>query len=143
MICATFQTYYQFKLIPPTGRNSKKCRFQNSNFYFRNGIGIPMIHSTKLTGALIDGRLFEQSIVDVFPHDDSLTNHLLGFFNSSICTRLIQTINPSTNNSANHIKKIPFAEPGTSIKTEVDNIVCEIISSIRKGNTEHDIFEKN
>ena len=27
-------------------------------------------------------------------------------------------------------------------KTEVDNIVCEIISSIRKGNTEHDIFEK-
>ena len=102
-----------------------------------------MIHSTKLTGALIDGRLFEQSIVDVFPHDDSLTNHLLGFFNSSICTRLIQTINPSTNNSANHIKKIPFAEPGTSIKTEVDNIVCEIISSIRKGNTEHDIFEKN
>ena len=123
-------------------RNSKKCRFQNSNFYFRNGIGIPMIRSTKLTGALIDGRLFDQSIVGVFPHDDSLTNYLLGFFNSSICTRLIQTINPSTNNSANYIKKIPFVEPGTSIKTEVDNIVCEIISSIRKGNTEHDIFEK-
>ena len=114
-------------------RTSKKCRFQNSAFYFRQGIGIPMIRSSKLTGALIDGRLFDQSIVGVFPKDEAWTLYLLGFINSTICTELINAINPSTNNSANYIKKIPFIKPDDETRKKIEVLVKGIISSIEKG----------
>lgn len=114
-------------------RNSKKCRFQNSTFYFRKGIGIPMIRSSKLTGALIDGRLFDQSIVGVFPKDEAWTLYLLGFINSSICTDLINAINPSTNNSANYIKKIPFIKPDKGTRKKIELLVKSVIISLEKG----------
>lgn len=114
-------------------RQSKKCRFQNSTFYFRNGIGIPMIRSSRLTGALIEGRLFDQSIVGIFPKDESLVNYMLAFFNSSICTNLINTINPSTNNSANYIKKIPFIIPNQDTREEIEKLVGTIIERLKGG----------
>lgn len=120
---------------------SKKCRFQNSVFYFKNGIGIPMIRSSKLTGALIDGRLFDQSIVGVFPKDETWVNYLLGFFNSSVCTELINAINPSTNNSANYIKKIPFVMPSNETKGLVDSRVANIVASLKKGNGSIDNYK--
>lgn len=115
-------------------RTSKKCRFQNSQFYFREGIGIPMIRSSKLTGALIDGRLFDQSIVGVFPKDKTWTLYLLGFINSTVCSELINAINPSTNNSANYIKKIPFIKPNNGTRKKIEFLVKSIISSIKEGN---------
>ncbi|WP_454944696.1 Eco57I restriction-modification methylase domain-containing protein [Capnocytophaga granulosa] len=114
-------------------KSSKKCRFQNSSFYFKNGIAIPMIRSSKLTAALINRRLFDQSIVGVFPKDESLILYLLGFFNSDICTTLISTINPSTNNSANYIKKIPFIEPTLEFLHKVDALVEKILVYLANG----------
>ena len=122
-------------------RQSKKCRFQNSTFYFKNGIGIPMIRSSRLTGSLIDGRLFDQSIVGVFPKDESLVNYMLAFFNSSICTNLINAINPSTNNSANYIKKIPFIAPAQETRTEIEQLVGCIIERLKGGNEQIDDLE--
>lgn len=116
-------------------KQSKKCRFQNSDFYFKNGIGIPMIRSSKLTGALIEGRLFDQSIVGVFPKEEKWIFYLLGFFNSSVCTELINAINPSTNNSANYIKKIPFIAPCDETKNKVDALVQNIIATLKYGDT--------
>lgn len=117
-------------------RQSSKCRFQNSNYYFSEGIAIPMIRSKYLTAALLENRLFDQSIVGVFPKDKSMTLYLLAFFNSSICSRLINAINPSTNNSANYIKKIPFIIPSDGVKSRVDKIVREIIKCEKQGNPE-------
>lgn len=114
-------------------RKSQKCRFQNSDFYFKKGIGIPMIRSSRLTGALIDGRLFDQSIVGVFPKDETWVYYLLGFFNSSVCTELINAINPSTNNSANYIKKIPFVTPCDDVKLKVDVLVKNVVSALKSG----------
>lgn len=114
-------------------RTSKKCRFQNASFYFKDGIGIPMIRSSKLTAAMIEGRLFDQSIVGVFPHDPSWTMYLLAFFNSDICTKLIDAINPSANNSANYIKKIPFIVPSRGIRAKVESLVKMIIFSLQHG----------
>jgi len=92
-------------------KKNKKARFQNSSFYFRKGIAVPMVSSTSITGALIENRLFDQSIVGVFPKDETLIYFLLCFFNSPTCNQLIRTINPSTNNSSNYIKKIPILIP--------------------------------
>ena len=117
-------------------RQSKKCRFQNTDFYFKNGIGIPMIRSSKLTGALVDGRLFDQSIVGVFPKDETWVYYLLGFFNSSVCTELVNAINPSTNNSANYIKKIPFVTPCDDVRFKVEVLVENIVTTLKSGKSD-------
>lgn len=112
-------------------RSSKKCRFQNSNFYFKkNGIAVPMIRSKSLTASLINGRLFDQSIVGVFPYKEDLTYYLLTFFNSSTCSRLINAINPSTNNSANYIKKLPFLFPSDCVMHKVTQLAEKTIKGI-------------
>ena len=139
----------------------KKARFQNSQFYFKNGIGVPMVSSHRVTASLIDGRLFDQSIVGIFPNDSKYLNYLLAFFNSTICTKLLRTINPSANNSANYIKKMPIIIPDsktiehidylveTTIEArkndlntvEMENTIDDIISVIFSEN--HESFSKN
>lgn len=120
-------------------RSSKKCRFQNADFYFRQGIAIPMVRSSQMTAALIEGRLFDQSIVGVFPKDDKWTLYLLGFFNSDICSKIISTLNPSANNSANYIKQIPFIEPEEKDFKEVTMRVKNIADKLKNS---HDVVSQ-
>lgn len=110
---------------------NKKARFQNSQFYFKQGIAVPMVSSKCITGALIDNRLFDQSIVGIFPKKEymHLLMFLLGFFNTKICNKLIRTINASTNNSANYIKKIPIIIPELNIVNEISHIVSSIYTN--------------
>jgi hypothetical protein len=111
-------------------KTDKKARFQNPKYYFKFGIGVPMISSSSITASLIENKLFDQSIVGIFPKNESLTYYLLAFFNSPTCNKLIRTINPSANNPANYIKKIPFIIPEKSvlelITAKTKNIVDEV-----------------
>ena len=112
-------------------KSDKKSRFQNPKYYFKYGIGIPMISSSSITASLIENKLFDQSIVGVFPYDSILINYLLAFFNSITCNKLIRTINPSANNPANYIKKIPFIHPNPDNLISINEIVNSILDSIR------------
>lgn len=112
-------------------KKDKKARFQNPKYYFKFGIGVPMISSSSITASLIENKLFDQSIVGIFPKEESLTYYLLAFFNSPTCNKLIRTINPSANNPANYIKKIPFVAPEDTQKELIDSDVKEIIKSIK------------
>jgi hypothetical protein len=126
--------------------NKKKARFQNSRFYFSQGIAVPMVSSSSITGALIDGRLFDQSIVGIFPKEgmQHLLMYLLGFFNSRICNQLIRTINASTNNSSNYIKKIPIVIPEQCQLDEVSAIVCKLYDLAKNREIgESDLSEMN
>ena len=114
-------------------KEDKKARFQNPKYYFRFGIGIPMISSSSVTASLIENKLFDQSIVGVFPRDESLTYYLLAFFNSPTCNKLLRTINPSTNNPANYIKKIPFIFPTNDQKELISNIIRDILAEVKKS----------
>ena len=114
-------------------KTDKKARFQNPQYYFKFGIGVPMISSSSITASLIENKLFDQSIVGIFPIDKSITYYLLAFLNSPTCNKLIRTINPSANNPANYIKKIPFVLPSDEQKAFIDKTVKEIIDSIKKG----------
>ncbi len=111
-------------------KKDKKARFQNPQYYFKFGVGVPMISSSSITASLIENKLFDQSIVGIFPKDESLTNYLLAFFNSPTCNKLIRTINPSANNPANYIKKIPFIEPTDEQKELINSTVQSILESI-------------
>ena len=89
-------------------KTDKKARFQNSQFYFKYGIGVPMVKSNKINAFLIKKQLFDQSVVGVFPKDNKYINYLLGFLNSNTCNKIIKTINHTANNSANYLKKLPI-----------------------------------
>lgn len=114
-------------------KTDKKARFQNPTFYFRFGIGVPMISSSSITASLIENKLFDQSIVGIFPKDESLTYYLLAFFNSPTCNKLIRTINPSANNPANYIKKIPFIIPEDFVLTLINEKTKNIVNSIKQA----------
>lgn len=111
-------------------KSDKKARFQNPQYYFKFGIGVPMVSSSQVTAALIENKLFDQSIVGIFPNDNTLTRFLLAFFNSPTCNKLIRTINPSANNPANYIKKIPFVKPNEDVQHNVNEIIDQILYEI-------------
>jgi len=122
-------------------KKDKKARFQNPNYYFKYGIGVPMISSSSITASLIENKLFDQSIVGIFPKDESLTYYLLAFFNSPTCNKLIRTLNPSANNPANYIKKNPFAFPSDEQKLFIDKAVMKIIESLKMTGSYDEILE--
>lgn len=114
-------------------RRDRKARYQNPRYYFRQGIGVPMVSSSRITAALIEEKLFDQSIVGIFPKDAKWLYYLLAFFNSSTCNTLIRTINPSANNPANYIKKLPFIEPTGESLEEINRLVSEILLGLKEG----------
>ncbi|MDM8568006.1 N-6 DNA methylase [Thiotrichales bacterium HSG1] len=129
------EALYDYKVT-----NKKRARFQNPQYYFHQGIGVPMVSSSSITGSLIDGRLFDQSIVGIFPKKkyEYLTYFFLGLFNSNVCNALIRTINASTNNSANYIKKIPVIMPNKIMLNQISNEVRRILILAKKRNVGND-----
>ena len=107
-------------------KNNTISRFQNSKFYFREGIGVPMVKSAKIHAILLEKRLFDQSIVGVFPKDKKYQNYLLAFLNSDAYSRLIKIINHTANNSANYLKKLPIILEEKSLK-EINLLVKKIL----------------
>jgi hypothetical protein len=125
-------------------QKDKKARFQNSSFYFKKGIAVPMVSSSAITGAFIDNRLFDQSIVGIFPRQIDLLEYLLAFFNSPTCNSLIRTINPSTNNSSNYIKKIPFLKPNDNEHEKIRMNIKLIVEQAKKsGDFDFDLEYQN
>lgn len=116
--------------------NDKKARFQNSDYYFKTGIGIPMVKSNCIKAFIMKNRVFDQSIVGIFPKDETKLNYILALLNSDIINQLIHIINPTANNSANYIKLIPYIEPSKDEINQVDAFVDEISCSIEKNDFE-------
>lgn len=127
-----FVDWSQTAISAYTRKGKNPARFQNSAFYFRDGIGIPMVASSRMTGALLENRLFDQGIVGVFPHNPNLKLFLLGFFNSSIATDLVRQINPTANNSANYIKRLPMVIPNANDLNVIEPLVCKAIGEAQE-----------
>lgn len=107
----------------------KKARFQNADVYFKKGIGVPMVKTKKMTSSLIDNMLFDQSIVGVFPNEEKFFYYLLAFFNTEACLHEINKINPTANNSARYIQRIPFIIPTDEELNYINSLVEKIINS--------------
>ena len=111
----------------------KKARFQNSDYYFKTGIGIPMVKSSKIKAFLMQNRVFDQSIVGIFPKDKAKLNYILALMNSDIINQIIHIINPTANNSANYIKLIPYIEPSCSALKIINDVVNKICKLSEEG----------
>lgn len=85
----------------------------------------------EITGALIENRLFDQSIVGIFPKEERFLYYLLAFFNSPTCNQLIRTIHPSTNNSSNYIKKIPALIPKEEVLQSINQNILNILHEVK------------
>jgi adenine-specific DNA-methyltransferase len=109
-----------------TRRGRNPARFQNAKFYFRQGLGVPMVASSTLTAALLNHRLFDQAIVGVFPHDERLLTYILAFLNTKLASELLREINPTANNSANYLKRLPIPLPNDQGVGEIDRLVQSI-----------------
>lgn len=107
---------------------NKRSRFQNSSFYFKTGIGIPMVKSSTIRAFLMSDNVFDQSIVGIFPKDSSKLYYLLALMNSDTINDLIHAINPTANNSSNYIKQLPYIEPAADILEVVIKKVQEVIT---------------
>lgn len=113
-------------------KESKKGRFQNSDYYFKNwGIGVPMVKTSYVTASTLDNRLFDQSIVGVFPHQKEHYYYLLALFNSPTISGLIELINPTANNSANYLKKLPILFPSDKRKEEIELLTLKLLETLR------------
>jgi adenine-specific DNA-methyltransferase len=96
-------------------KNDVKARFQNSDYYFREGIGVPMVTSSRVNAFLLGRRVFDQSVVGIFPRRREWLFPLLVLLNSDYATRLLkEAINPTANNSANYLKKLPLPNSAAS-----------------------------
>jgi hypothetical protein len=109
------------------------ARFQNSAYYFREGIGVPMVASSRLTASLLDGRLFDQGIVGIFPRNTTHLLYLLGFLNTRFATELLRAINGTANNSANYVKRIPVPFPTEEQLEQVNTLVLKAIREAQQG----------
>lgn len=124
----------------------KKARFQNSQFYFKKGIALPMVKSSKINATLMDKMVFDQSIVGVFPKEDRYYYYILGFLNSDIANQLIHVINPTANNSANYLKKLPIILPSEEdmqyISAKVKDIVDNPVSIEERHEEVNEFFNR-
>jgi hypothetical protein len=119
-------------------KRDPKARFQNSQYYFREGIGIPMVKTRRIRAFFLQNRLFDQSVVGVFPKKPENLNYLLAFLNSIACSKMLMALNHTANNSANYVKRIPVIIESAAVAkveaimerfwqgTEVREILAEI-----------------
>ncbi|MDU3513281.1 MAG: N-6 DNA methylase [Clostridioides difficile] len=107
--------------------HNKKSRFQNSQYYFRTGVGVPMVKSKVIKAFLMEQSVFDQSIVGIFPKDITKLYYVLALMNSDIINEIVHVINPTANNSSNYIKQIPYIEPSTQVLRKINNLVEEIL----------------
>ena len=111
-------------------KTDKKARFQNSSFYFRRGIGFPMVTSTKPTASLIEQSLFDQSIVGIFPKGIDL-EFLLAYCNSKPFWACLKTLNPSANNSAKYVRQTPIIRPDPDEESRIVMQTKELLFLLR------------
>lgn len=114
--------------------SNKKSRFQNSSFYFKQGIAIPMVKSTSIKAALINNRVFDQAIVGIFPKEQDRLLYILALMNSPTINELIHIINPTANNSANYVKQLPYIEPTKETIDNISHLVNQIIKNMHSNN---------
>jgi hypothetical protein len=115
-------------------KNNKKSRFQNSSYYFKTGIGFPMVTSKRPTAALIEESLFDQSIVGIFPKSSVDLYFLLAYCNSPVFWLCLKSINPSANNSAKYILKTPVILPDEDTMKDISLKTQELVLEIKGGN---------
>lgn len=118
--------------------SNRKARFQNSQFYFRAGLSVPMVTTKRISAALMSGAVFDQGVVGVFPHSSAMIPALLIYLNSALASDNMKRLtNGSANNSANYLKRLPV--PIFS-QTDIDDAADILKEAKHKGEFAEGVF---
>ena len=98
-----------------------------------------MVKSSRINAFVMENRVFDQSIVGIFPKDESKFLYLLGFMNSETANKIIHLINPTANNSSNYIKQIPYKEPDKKTYEKICNLVSVALKSAKNNEIEKNL----
>jgi len=105
-------------------KSDKKARFQNSAYYFRKGLSVPMVSAKRISAALMEGAVFDQGVVGIFPNNIDDLESLLIYLNSKFASqRMKELVNGSANNSANYLKRLPVPIFTTEARQEAKLIL--------------------
>ena len=122
-------------------KENKKARFQNSSFYFKEGISIPMVSSSRISASYMNNSVFDQGVVGVFPYDRKNLECLIIYLNSSLASKLMKgLVNGSANNSANYIKKLPVPKFSDKALSRALILFKKIQADNKSNNEEIDDF---
>ena len=96
------------KNYPDLG-NNLGWKISNENYYFKPGITWSGITSAKCSFRQYGvGFIFDSGANGMFPYNEDLTCYINAFLNTSICLYIIDILNPTLNNGAGTIRKIPL-----------------------------------
>ena len=82
----------------------------------------------------MNNRVFDQSIVGIFPREKKYFFYILTIMNSDIVCDIIHMINPTANNSSNYVKQIPFVKPSDKELLEINQLVEQAINYAESQN---------
>jgi len=112
-------------------RNDPRGRFQNSSFYFRQGISYSDTGIYSPMFRLSHGGVFDQKASLIFS-DYFSREYLLGILCSKLVKYFVKIfINHSVSAQVDSIKEIPIAIPNDNQKHSIENKVNEIIEHQR------------
>ncbi|QUM79207.1 N-6 DNA methylase [Moritella sp. 5] len=114
---------------------NEKARLQNKNFYFKEGLAVPMVTSGRLSASILNNAIFDQGVVGVFANDNNYHDFLLIYLNDDFSSKLKSLIAPGANNSANYLKKLKVPKLTAAELHEAKEIV-KIAKSIGWKETE-------
>lgn len=93
-----------------------------------------MVSSGRATASVIyESWLFDQSVVGIFPNESNLFGFILAFLNSGICWRLLRQINPSANNSAKYLRRLPIILPSSDRLSWFNSVVSDYLVKLESG----------
>jgi hypothetical protein len=105
-------------------KTDKKARFQNSQFYFRPGLAVPMVTSGRLSASLMENAVFDQGVVGIFPSDVRMIPFLACYLNSTYVSDVQKkAMNPGANNSAGYLRKLPIPEVSELVLGEANYLL--------------------
>lgn len=113
-------------------------KISNENYYFKSGITWSGITSSKCSFRIYgEGFIFDSGANGMFPYNTFYTNYIFGLLNTSLCLDMINVLNPTLNNGAGTIRKIPVILD-INQKDKVDKTV---LSNINLSENDWNSFE--
>jgi hypothetical protein len=122
-------------------KTDKKARFQNAQFYFREGLAVPMVTSGRLSASYMKNCVFDQGVVGVFPSDQRLLPLLICYMNAAYVSEVLKkALNPGANNSAGYLKKLPIPDFDDSSMEEAARIFSAAQNDLTQFSDQADDF---
>lgn len=116
-------------------QKSSKARFQNSQYYFRNGITYSYTGLYSPTFRLNYKGVFDVGGSTIFPIDDKIVYYLLGILNSTVIKYITKVIiENSPNTQVGTIEQIPIPIVSESKMGQIESITKKIIDALKKKN---------